>query len=59
MKSITQKNWRKPELIVLTRSKPEEAVLAACKTTNYGPGPGVLDKHCHQWPAACRTNASS
>lgn len=26
-----QKAWRKPELIVLVRSKPEEGVLAACK----------------------------
>ena len=23
--------WRKPELIVLTRSRPEEAVLTFCK----------------------------
>jgi hypothetical protein len=26
-----KKQWTKPELIVLVRSKPEEAVLAACK----------------------------
>lgn len=25
------KAWKKPELIVLVRSKPEEAVLVACK----------------------------
>jgi hypothetical protein len=25
------KQWEKPELIVLTRSKPEEAVLHGCK----------------------------
>ncbi len=23
--------WRRPELVVLTRGRPEEAVLAACK----------------------------
>jgi len=28
------KVWQKPELIVLVRSKPEEAVLAGCKYLN-------------------------
>ena len=27
----TKKTWSKPELIVLVRGKPEEAVLGACK----------------------------
>jgi len=27
----SRKEWQKPELIVLVRSKPEEAVLGACK----------------------------
>jgi hypothetical protein len=27
-----KKAWQKPELIVLLRRKPEEAVLTACKT---------------------------
>ena len=26
-----KKKWEKPQLIVLTRSRPEEAVLLACK----------------------------
>jgi hypothetical protein len=26
-----KKQWTKPELIALVRSKPEEAVLSACK----------------------------
>lgn len=26
--------WERPELLVLVRSKPEEAVLANCKTLN-------------------------
>jgi len=25
------KTWKKPELVVLTRTKPEEAVLTVCK----------------------------
>jgi hypothetical protein len=27
----SKKEWRKPELIVMVRSTPEEAVLVACK----------------------------
>jgi hypothetical protein len=27
----SKKEWKKPELIVMVRSKPEEAVLGACK----------------------------
>jgi hypothetical protein len=36
---MEKKEWTEPELIVLVRSKPEEAVLAGCKVfteTNYG-----------------------
>jgi len=29
-----KKPWQKPELIVLVRSKPEEAVLVICKAPN-------------------------
>jgi hypothetical protein len=28
---MNKKQWQKPELIVLVRSKPEEAVLLVCK----------------------------
>jgi len=28
-----KRDWKKPELVVLTRNKPEEAVLQACKTS--------------------------
>jgi hypothetical protein len=34
-----KKQWTKPELIVLVRNKPEEAVLATCKMFGVG-GPG-------------------
>jgi hypothetical protein len=30
--------WRTPELIVLVRGRPEEAVLAGCKTVHGGIG---------------------
>jgi hypothetical protein len=33
--------WQKPELIVLVRSKPEEAVLSGCKSSGHGGSPGV------------------
>jgi hypothetical protein len=32
----TKKEWTTPELIVLVRSNPEEAVLTACKGTSSG-----------------------
>ena len=35
------KVWEKPQLVVLTRSKPEEAVLGYCKEAGVGVGPGV------------------
>jgi len=35
---MKKKIWTEPELIVLVRSKPEEAILRACKTdVNAGP----------------------
>jgi hypothetical protein len=37
------KEWTKPELLVLVRNKPEEAVLVACKNFDVGPGPALTD----------------
>ncbi len=49
----SKKEWVTPELIVLMRSKPEEAVLVACKgALSDGPGfqfvsgCGLLDDFC-------------
>lgn len=36
---MTKKAWKKPELIVLVRGRPEEAVLETCKSGSAG-GPG-------------------
>lgn len=44
-----KKTWVTPELIVLVRSKPEEAVLAACKGNQEGP----IDGHGPLCLAAC------
>jgi len=47
------RDWEKPELTVLVRNKPEEAVLEACKTsTGGGPmqtiaaGEGSVSDYC-------------
>jgi hypothetical protein len=44
----SKKAWVTPELIVLVRSKPEEAVLITCKYGGggAGPGPGVVAFTC-------------
>jgi hypothetical protein len=42
-----KKMWRKPELIVLVRNKPEEAVLTSCKTDGQGGGPQDTVTTCH------------
>jgi hypothetical protein len=54
-----KKSYDKPQLVVLGREMPDEKVLAACKTNNYGPGPGSTEKHCRKWPATCKSNAAS
>jgi hypothetical protein len=39
--------WQRPHLVILARSKPEEAVLHACKlnTTGFGSGAsGTVDR---------------
>jgi len=56
-----KKEWKTPELIVLVRSKPEEAVLAACKTpSGYTPGPNTTIKKCSDVPdPACRRLVTS
>jgi hypothetical protein len=39
------KSWFKPELIILVRSRSEEAVLIACKTGGSAPG-GITVSGC-------------
>jgi len=42
-----KKTWQSPRLIILTRSKPEEVVLSACKTVDGATGsPVVTDWQC-------------
>ena len=59
------KDWEKPELIVLVRNKPEEAVLSACKNSEVSAGYSNYDAGCireksaYPWCAACNTTAGS
>jgi hypothetical protein len=39
--------WSAPELIVLARSKPGEAVLAVCKLGPPSAGPNSVNNSCH------------
>ncbi len=43
-----KKPWQKPELIVLVRSKPEEAVLTVCK--NSGAEGPLSKRKCNRGP---------
>lgn len=46
-----KKAWVTPELIVLVRSKPEEAVLLTCKITGNAVGPAL--KLCAKTSGSC------
>ena len=50
MEKQTKKDWKKPELIVLVRSKPEETVLLQCKH-DFSNGP--------YQPLTCNVNGVS
>lgn len=41
-----KKTWHRPELTVLVRSRPEEAVLGPCKHAGNAGGPTVLYGSC-------------
>ena len=42
-----KKTWQAPQLIILARSNPEEAVLDTCKTVNLQTSPGNWDDGCN------------
>ena len=43
-----KKEWSEPELIVLVRSKPEEAVLTSCKYWEIGGSIQAVASGCSQ-----------
>ncbi len=51
------KQWQKPELIILVRSRPQESVLTACKVTG-GYGPNATNNAC-LWEHMCQNVCSS
>jgi hypothetical protein len=55
------KEWQKPQLIVLVRSKPEEMVLAACKYLDSLSGPDAAFGYCGTGPgcSGCAVNSDS
>ena len=56
MDEPTRRAWSRPELIVLVRIGPEEAVLTVCKQANvsyHAANPGTLDQACLDLPGAC------
>lgn len=60
---MDKKMWTKPELVILVRNRPEEAVLLSCKTVRGGAGPAAMFRTCHHsfWSgkcAACRPSQS-
>jgi hypothetical protein len=44
---MEEKEWSEPELIVLVRSKPEEAVLTVCKGDGIATTWGSMNTSCH------------
>jgi len=46
IEQLAKKEWTEPELIVLVRNKPEEAVLGACKTVQQTEGPSSRNEDC-------------
>jgi hypothetical protein len=58
-----KKQWTKPELLVLVRNKPEEAVLVTCKGVNAGPLAGYsacsLDANPMNCGYGCSLQAAS
>lgn len=51
----TKKKWAKPKLIILTRGKPEESVLAGCKVNLGGGGPNNDALDCDTWDGSNST----
>jgi hypothetical protein len=48
-----KKVWIKPELIVLLRGSPEEAVLTGCKVGSVAGSSGNANAECWVRPGSC------
>jgi len=43
-----KKEWKKPELTILVRTRPEEGILASCKNATAAADPSNLNANCFQ-----------
>jgi hypothetical protein len=59
MNEPTKGAWSRPELIVLVRSGPEEAVLEACKLSDDRGGPGTNTSACNRDSGPCYATLGS
>jgi hypothetical protein len=56
----TKKNWERPKLIILERGRPEELVLAGCKTSGLQTKAKTKHNGCAKGTAAtCPANPCS
>ncbi len=54
MKVVEQRKWEKPKLLVLARSRPEEAVLFVCKPSSDPVNKAnTKNAGCYQIPDRC------
>lgn len=59
-----KKKWQKPEVVILYRAQPEEAVLLHCKHKNDTPHvPAIIHDNCNDTGqgttcGACSSNAN-
>jgi len=58
---MQKKVWQKPELVVIVRNKPEEAVLQTCKTSGTNSGSRGRQNNClySSYSSWCWTNCNS
>ena len=54
-----KKVWQKPELIVLARCNPEEAVLTSCKGDSLVSSTGTTNRTCARGRTLCNVNTTS
>jgi hypothetical protein len=52
------KHWQKPELTVLVRSRPEEAILQTCRTPGTPTGYGHNRAECYYPNSGCPGSCS-
>jgi hypothetical protein len=53
IESMKKQTWAKPELTVLVRSKPEEAVLTSCKGNTTSTNPRGRNGACNERGRNC------